>query len=485
MKSRWRGPSSVRVRLTIWNVGILASGLLAFGVVSHYVLQRNLISALDRQMMERALPTIERLAQLPAADSARAEAWGRDRAGSDPDRRPSSPQTRDGDNRPNSNGATTIRRPRILTLQRRHYIRQTPETPWDEEAFLLSARGEAIRVTTVVDGEPARVLSMPLRHGGEVDGVYQSVRALSDYLDAIQASTATLLMLMPLALLLSGLVGAFLTTRALLPVRTLRKAADRIQAEDLSHRLPVVGGDEFAGLARTFNDMLERLERAFRQQARFTADASHELRTPLTVLRGNLSLALSRPRSGEEYRETLERVRQATERMGGLVEDLLLLARADAAQLLTDAGPVPLHEVLAAAVESVPGRRIELADPAEDASLMVRGNRRLLATLFGNLLSNADRHTPPEGRIAIGVRREGDAAVVAVDDTGEGIPPEHLPYILGRFYRADDSRSSEHGGAGLGLAICQSIATAHGGSIRIRSEVGRGTVVTVTLPLAG
>ena len=484
MRPLLRAPVSVRARLILWNVGILALVLLALGTISHYVLQRNLVDALDRQMSGRAVRMARGLEEMAGSLQRGIGSRDRDHRDRPPEPPPFPPPAPTGGGARRENALAAFFRPKVLTLQRRDWRRKTPDPPWDDNGFDLAAKGQTVRATISVEGEPARVLSLPFRQEGRIAGVIQMARPLSDVEDALRASSRTLLTLMPLALLLAGFLGAFLTDRALLPVRLLRDSADRIQAENLSQRLPVPGRDEFSDLARTFNQMLDRLERAFRQQARFTADASHELRTPLTVLRGNLSLALARPRSPEEYRDTLERASRVSERMSGLVEDLLLLARADAAQLVTDPEPVPLAEVVAAAVETLPGRPVEVTGPPEEGEpLTVRGNQRLLVTLFTNLLSNAARHTPPEGSIAIRVARQDHSATVTVEDTGAGIPPEHLPNIRERFYRVDDARSSESGGTGLGLAICESIAAAHGGSLQIRSEVGKGTAITVTLPL--
>lgn len=484
MTPSWRTHRSVRFWLTAWNVSIVAVVILTLGIASHYVLQGDLIRSLDRQMLDRGMGIVRALEQAPADEEKRKAEWQRREA--EERARPTRPFRQPGrDGERNRSGSATLHRPRALTLAYLDYMRLTPEAPYDEASFRRAAEtGEIVRVTTTLEGDPVRILSLPVRHDGRVDGVVQIVRILSDYQDALRASSRTLLMLTPFALLLSGFVGAFLTGRALHPVRTLRHAADQIQEESLSQRLPVIGGDEFAGLAETFNAMLDRLERAFRQQARFTADASHELRTPLTVLRGNISLALARSRTAEEYRETLERVHQATERMSGLVEDLLLLARADASQLLTDVEEVPLSEILTAAAEAIHDRAIAVELPSDEANLCVNGNHRLLVTLFTNLLTNAHRHTPPEGTVGIRAVRRRDSVAITVHDTGEGIPPEHLPHILDRFYRVDDSRSSKSGGAGLGLAICQSIARAHGGTLEIQSTPGKGTAATVTIPLA-
>lgn len=481
MKLSMRPPHSVRLRLAIWNVGIFALVLLGMGAASHYVLQRSLLNALDRQMATRAASVIRRMDQAPAGG--RGQAAGESAATERREREQAAAPGQAG--RRDNTLTAYLYRPKVLMPDgRSSYFDQTPDQPWDHLAFIRSLNGETVRANIVIEDDPYRILSLPVQRGGRVQAVVQLARPLGDIQDALQASTRTLLRLLPVALLLSGLVGLFLTSRALLPVRRLREAADRIQAENLSQRLPVPGSDEFSELAHTFNELLDRLERAFRQQARFTADASHELRTPLTVLRGNVSLALGRQRSPQEYRETLERVQHAAGQMSGLVEDLLLLARADAGQLLVDAQPVALGEVLAGAVAAVPGREVGVAGLPTDAPLTLRGNQGLLTTLFANLLRNADRHTPAGGSVSLQVQCRPGQVAVTVADTGQGIAPEHLPHVLERFYRVDDARSSDAGGTGLGLAICQSIAEAHGGSIEVASRPGRGTQVTVALPLA-
>ncbi len=335
-----------------------------------------------------------------------------------------------------------------------------------------------------------RVFSVPLRRDEIVVGAVQVAFPLTDINRAIASLNRTLLTLAPLALLIAGAGGAFLTDRALRPVRHISQAAEQIEAKDLSGRLPVTGKDEFSELARTFNAMLGRLEeaftlleKAFEQQRRFTADASHELRTPLTVIKANTSLALRGTRTVEDYRRALEAADRAADMTTSIVQDLLLLARSDAGNLGLSADVMPIQQVLERASEAV--RNPENA-PVRlnifDADLSVVGNENELIRLFSNLLENAARHTPVDGTITVTAHSEEKTLVVTVADTGEGIPPEHLPHVTERFYRVDASRTRPSGGTGLGLAICRSIVEAHGGTLSITSAVGKGTTVTVTLP---
>jgi len=303
--------------------------------------------------------------------------------------------------------------------------------------------------------------------------------------------TTTFLSLIPVVLLVAGLGGAFLTDRALRPVRRIAWAANRMEAEDLSQRLPVIGDDEFAALAETINGMLGRLETSFakqeqlfEQQRRFAADASHELRTPLTIIKANTSLSLSEPRTAPEYEKTLRAVDTAADRMTRIVQDLLLLARADAGQSVYPLAPTPLAEVLQSAAGPLSDTgnapiQVDLPEP-----LFVLGHADSLTRLFSNLLENAVRHTPADGHITVTAKRLGTQIVVEIADTGTGIAPEHLPHVTERFYRVEAARSRAQGGTGLGLAICRSIADAHSGTLVVSSVLGHGTTVRVTLQAA-
>ena len=337
-----------------------------------------------------------------------------------------------------------------------------------------------------------RVLSMPIERRGRVDRVLQLAYPLDGVLRQIDALTSTLLALVPFGLLAAGLGGAFLTGRALRPVREIAGTAARLGASDLSERLPVSGRDEFSELSSSFNAMLARLEEAFDRQRRFTADASHELRTPLSIIKANTSMALEHPWPEERYREFLAAIDTAAGRQSRIVEELLFLARADAGGLARDVGPVCLIEAIEEAAEATesavavsrthqPCIRLESIDPA----LMVPGSGSELTRLFTNLLENAVRHTPPEGTVTVSAMVDARSVTVTVTDTGEGIAPEHLPHLNAgeRFYRVDAARSAGTGGTGLGLAICRSITEAHGGRMTIESKVGEGTAVRIRLLL--
>jgi signal transduction histidine kinase len=356
------------------------------------------------------------------------------------------------------------------------------EEPWDQQAFVRSLEGRTIYSTIRERGTPMRILSMPIERRGQIQQVVQLAYPLDGVLREINGLTATLLALVPCALLAAGLGGAFLTGRALRPVREIAETTAGLGASDLSERLLVAGSDEFSELSASINAMLARLEEAFERQRRFTADASHELRTPLSIIQANTSLGLEHPWPEERYHEFLTAIDAAARRQSRIVEELLFLARADAGKLARDVGPVCLLEALEEAAEAVsrPGQAcIQLG--AIDPGLMARGSGSELTRLFTNLLENAVRHTPADGRVTISTTVEATSVTVTVADTGEGIAPEHLPRLGERFYLVDGARSAATGGNGLGLAICRSIIEAHGGRMSIESKVGEGTTVRVCL----
>lgn len=492
---RW---NSVRVRLTLWHVAVLAMVLVGFGLALTYSVRTSLATAADQELADRAHLFVSRWARgsggsgggggsfpglPPAVGSSEPGSFS---AGPPPEFRTPVPPESESDRR------GFYRRPRILDLDGHPLVPFSGDEPWDIAAFQLSVAGKEIYTSINLQGENVRVFSTPLPGPEGPEGVVQVAHPLTEQERLNSGLARTLLTLIPLALLVAGVGGVFLTDRALRPVRHITQAAAKISAQDLSQRLDVTGSDELAELASTFNGMIGRLEEAFRklesayeQQRRFTGDASHELRTPLTAIKANTSFALSGDRTQEDMREALEAADEAADTMSRIVQDLLLLARSDSGQLNLVLEPTDLATVLRRATATVRDRspapiRLDLPEV-----IGVRGDSHHLIRLFLNLLENAARHTPVEGEITLVARAISPAEVeVEVRDTGEGIAPEHLPHLCERFYRVDSARARTQGGTGLGLAICQSIVQAHGGKMRFESEVGRGTSVFVTLPAA-
>ena len=287
--------------------------------------------------------------------------------------------------------------------------------------------------------------------------------------------------------ILAGLGGWFLANWTLKPVDRITRTAQDIGESDLSRRIDVDNDDELGRLAATLNRMIERLEAAFNRQRQFTADASHELRTPLAVIQAEATLALSKERTEAEYRKSLELVSQEIAYMSSIIGKMLFLARSDAGKEPLNLEEVKINELLAeisADIEVLArekGIHFKLG-PLEN--LTVNGDRVRLRLLLLNLLENAVRYTPAGGSISVAAVGKNGMAFIAINDTGIGIPAEHLPHIFERFYRVDKARSRADGGAGLGLAIARYFAELHGGRIEVESEVGKGSTFSVILPLS-
>jgi len=271
------------------------------------------------------------------------------------------------------------------------------------------------------------------------------------------------------------------------PLAALSDTARKVNPSNLTHHRLFAPSDtpELAQLATTFNELLDRIEAAHVSQNRFVADASHELRTPLTILRGEIDVALRRPRSPAEYADVLQSSREEIERLSRLVDNLMTLARADAGEALVRREPVDFTAIardvcrkLAAFAEQ---RKVTLTCEAPD-SAVVSGDSVALTQLLFNLIENALRYTPAGESAKVSVTRSDTEIAVEVADHGSGISPEHLPHLFERFYRVDKARSREFGGAGLGLSIVKTLAEAHDGSVEVRSEVGQGSTFTVRLP---
>jgi heavy metal sensor kinase len=333
-----------------------------------------------------------------------------------------------------------------------------------------------------------RVLTFPITHEHRVVGALQVGLALEDLQDTMWALARALLFMAPVMLLLASGGGLFLANRALAPIDRITRTAQRISAEDLSGRLNLRGPeDEVGRLARTFDAMLARLQSAFEQQRRFTADASHELRTPLTAMIGQIDVAIERPRDSESYRTTLLGVREQASRLARLSDDLLFLARADIQPAPAGAELIDLSSLLpaiVAQVEPLAAAKQQVVALDRTTPLVVRGNEDDLIRLFLNLLDNAIRYTPQGGQITVGSTRDNASLAISVADTGPGVAPEHLPRLFDRFFRGDRGRNRAQGGSGLGLAIAQSIARSHGGQLVVHSAVGHGSTFTAILPCA-
>jgi two-component system OmpR family sensor kinase len=334
-----------------------------------------------------------------------------------------------------------------------------------------------------------RVLSLAARSGVTV----VLALPLNDIDETVRRLVAVEVGATAFVLAVLGLVTWWVVRLGVQPIKRMTKTATAIAAGDLSHRVPdVAEGTEAGELGVALNQMLGRIEQAFDDRTRsedrlkqFVADASHELRTPITTIRGYAELYRNGGlREGDELDEAIRRTEQEAVRMGGLVDDLLHLARLDQGR------PLERERVDVAELARDAGRDAQVVDPDRaievdvTGPLPVLGDEARLRQVLANLVTNALVHTAPGTPVTVRAARLGDDAVVEVVDRGEGMPPDVAARAFERFYRADPSRSRHRGGSGLGLAIVEATVAAHGGTVNLDTAAGVGTRVRVTLPLS-
>ncbi len=342
--------------------------------------------------------------------------------------------------------------------------------------------------TNEIGGETTMYLVLPILVEDQLAGVVYLSQPLSDITAVSRDLRVRWLLATAIALLLSGVVGLLLSGAITRPLRRLTAAAGAVAQGQFQQQVPVWSKDELGRLSRAFNDMTARLQAARQMQVDFVANVSHELRTPLTSIKGMLETLRHGAVEDTQVRDRfLETAESETDRLVRLVNDLLLLSRADSEALNLKRESTSLAELVQATAE-------RLVSEAEAGGLTLRVEASPDAFLVGvdpdrieqvlvNLLDNAIKYSRPGGGVTVSVLKEADrSALVQVRDEGIGIPAQDLPRIGQRFYRADKARSRAEGGSGLGLAIAQALVEAHGGRLWLESEEGQGTVVSFTLP---
>jgi heavy metal sensor kinase len=462
-------PLAVRTRLTLWYSGLLLGILLVIGALSFRVLAWSLERDVDASLYAMAeVIRATGYARTGFLHEPEFEGMLRDILGSevfdkffqlvDPEGHASRRSARLG-NRP---------------------------LPLSRTARTNAARGVATFETVTLGGEEVRVVTVPVMAAGRPAELVQVGMPLSRTQGTLRRYVQILLALVPLGVALAAGGGAWLAKKALAPVDDMARRARRITAEDLDERIPPRGArDELDYLAETLNALLGRLEEAFAQMRRFTADAAHELRTPLTALKGGLEVALRTPRTAPEYERVLRDSLEEVNRLVRLAEDLLLLSRATAggglARVTLEMEPLLLDTLdVGARLAQGTGVAVRLGSvtPAE-----IQGDPTALRRLLLNLVENAIKYTEPGGVVELSATTEGRAVVITVRDTGIGIDPADSERIFRPFVRLDDARSRDTGGSGLGLAIARSIAQAHEGSLGVESAPKEGSRFSLRLPL--
>jgi heavy metal sensor kinase len=309
-------------------------------------------------------------------------------------------------------------------------------------------------------------------------------RAIDQNNKVIRDFTLNYLILVPVVIFLSGLLGWFLAGKALDPVNSVAETAQRITHSNLDMQIPVrQAGDELDRLIDAFNHMMTRLDHSFEQIRQFSTDVSHELRTPLTVVRGQLEVALFTAQNVEQYREAMAEALEGVDRLSNIVRALLMLSQAESGQLVLQKTHLDLAEVARDLVDQhqIPaeaeGVRLsaELPEPC-----LIYADRIQIERMLSNLLGNAIKYTPAGGAVTVKLHCEDHQVKLIVEDTGVGIAPDHLPHIFDRFYRVPSADPEK--GLGLGLSFVAWIVKAHGGTIDVQSELQKGTRFIVTLP---
>jgi heavy metal sensor kinase len=329
------------------------------------------------------------------------------------------------------------------------------------------------------------------RHVAEIPGNGKYLIETGAPLDEVQADLRQWLLILlvglPVLVLVSVVGGYALIQRALAPVDEITASAERITSQNLSERLPVAKtADELERLSTALNLMIARLEDAFQHSRRFMADASHELRTPLTVLRGELE-GLTGENLAPELQQRLGSALEELERLINIVEGLLALSRLDAGEAQSEWVKFDLAALTASTADQMSllaeDKKINITcAPAKD--VWVEGDRARMKQVVVNLLDNAIKYTQPGGAVGLNVSAHRGKAVLEVADSGIGIPEDALTKVFERFYRVDDARSRDLGGAGLGLSIVKAICSAHHGRVEVFSKPGQGSRFRVELPLA-
>lgn len=331
-----------------------------------------------------------------------------------------------------------------------------------------------------------RVRSVPIQTARRPVGVLLVGRSMA-FVEQAQRQLVTIMLILGLVLTpLSGQAAWVINREALKPLNEITQIATSIsKADDLHKRIDLESqpSSEIRELMKAFNQTLERLENLFNSQNRFIADVSHELRTPLTVIKGNVGL-MKRLGSGDT--ESLDSISSEVDRLTRLVTDLLLLAQAETGHLPMDIKVVELDSVFLEVFQQMKilaGQRVWLKIDDID-QVRVKGDPDRLKQVMVNLIANAIQHTPDSGHVSVRLGKKDGMGMFQVTDTGPGIPPENLPFIFDRFFRAEKSRTrNKNSGFGLGLAIVRWIVNNHEGRIEVRSRVGQGTTFWVYLPL--
>ena len=480
--------SSLRFKLTLWYVLILGILLISFSSFLYFTLSKSLYRDVDNKLRS--------LAELIASESA-------------------SPLSKFGFGNIDQTLETSMNlKPigkfiQVLdesgNIGRKSDNLKNVQLPISLNALKNASKGLiTFETNRSFENAPLRIITFPVSEKNHINKIVQVASSLEDVEDALNTLLLILIIAVPLALLVASLGGQFLASKALKPVDHITQTARMITSQNLNQRInPPKVKDEISRLVETLNEMISRLDRSFRQVKQFSTDASHELKTPLTILKGEVEVALRKERVPHEYEQVLKSNLEEINRMSQIVEDLLLLSRADSGEIRLNKENMNLNEILNEVVAHVnvlaqsKNLRIETSNHHEEIHIF--GDPLRIRALFLNLIENGIKYTEEGGSIHILLTKDtlvqdgkqsgraqgeqGEFVKVIVSDTGIGIAREDQERIFDRFFRVDKARSREQGGSGLGLSICKWIVEAHRGKIEVESELGKGSSFIIKLPI--
>jgi heavy metal sensor kinase len=365
---------------------------------------------------------------------------------------------------------------------------ETQALPASFSTLERAIQGEIVYETIETARPRIRMVTLPIHDQKKVSSIVQVGTSLEDFDETMNRLLIILLIGIPSSTSVAIAVGYYMAKKALKPVDQIRRAAVKISSSNLDEQIDVGGRkDELGRLAHTFNDMIARLKDSFQRCNQFSIDVSHELKTPLTILKGQTEVALRKPRENPEYQKLLASNLEEINQMAKIIDDLLLLAKADTGEMQLNVEDVDLKDLILDVYSDMTmlaeKKSIELS-VGDLQETRLPGDELKLRRMLWNVVENGIKYTQPGGKVAISSDLENGCLKIDVKDTGIGISDKDVKYVFDRFYRADGSRNRESG-SGLGLSISKWIAEAHKGTIDVKSHASAGTTFSIKLPLSG
>jgi two-component system OmpR family sensor kinase len=358
--------------------------------------------------------------------------------------------------------------------------------PTSFNALERAMRGEIVYETIERTKPRLRMVTIPIMDNKKVTSVVQVGTSLEDFDETIRKLLLIMIISIPTSIIVTIVVGYFMAKKALRPVDQIRRAAVKISSSNLDEKIDITGRrDELGRLAETFNAMIGRLKDAFQRINQFSIDVSHELKTPLTILKGETEVALRKEREKDDYRKLLLSNLEEIDRMSCIIDDLLLLSKADTKEIKLNIEEVALRDLIMDVcmnMKVVADKKSVELQISELEDVRLKGDELKLRRMLLNVVENGIKYSHVGGKVSVSSFINDGYAWIDVKDNGIGISEDDIKYVFDRFYRADRSRKRESG-SGLGLSISRWIAGAHKGSIEVKSQPAQGSVFTIKLPI--